>query len=109
GRPAGIAADEVEGVHGDIELVAVGVLEHQELALEPTHLESAEPDEAPDTIRLVHDRCTRTKVREVANDLFWIALGPPPASFLPDTFAEQLLFSDDGERRVGQDEPGGDR
>jgi hypothetical protein len=109
GRRAGVAADEVECLHRHVQLVAVGVFEQQEFVGQPADVERREADEAADAVVLVHDRRARTQVGEVADDLFGIALGTPPSPLLSGALAEQLLFRDQCERGLCQNQAGRDR
>ena len=63
-------------------------------------VERRRPTIAADAVVLVHDRRARPQVREIADDLFGIALGAAPAPLLPGALAEQLLFRDHRERRA---------
>ena len=106
GRGARIARDQVQLLHGHVQLVAAGVFEHHELAVLAGDLHDLQAEVAADAIFFMHDRRTRPERREVAQDGLRIGCGAAPAAFLPRALAEELRFAEHGDRRREDVEPG---
>ena len=102
GRCARIPRDKVEGVDGNIELVAVRILEMQEFAFRPAGFECRQSEVTPEAVLGVDDRRSRLEVVQLANYRLGIALGQPSPPFLPWLVPEQLVLADDCEITVGQ-------
>ncbi len=81
-RRPGVAADEVEGLDGDVELVAAGVFEGQELAVPIAHVESHQAQVAADPVLLVNDRRPGPEVGELPDDRPGVAGAPAAAALL---------------------------
>ena len=89
-RRAGVAGDQVKRLNRDVELVAVGVFEHQELAGVAGHIHGLQPHIAAHAVGLVHHGGADAQVGKLLEDLGRIALRAPPPPFLPRPIAEQL-------------------
>ncbi len=99
GRRAGIARHQVQRLHRHIQLVAVGIFEHQEFAGVAGDVHGLQPDVASDAVGLVHHRRADAQVRQLLEDFGRIALGAAAAPLLPRAIAEQLRFGENLERR----------
>ena len=98
---AGIAADAFERLDRHVQLVALGVFEHEEFGGHAAGVHRRQAGVASDAVIFVHDRRARTQVRELLDDLRGIAVGASPPSFLARALAEQLF--------LGVDRDGGSR
>ena len=74
GRGAGVARDQVQLLHGHVQLVAARVFEHHELAVLSGDLHDLQADVAADAVFFVHHRRARPERREVAQDRLRIGL-----------------------------------
>ena len=101
-RRAGVARDQVQSLHGNVQLVAVRIVEHQKLARVACDVHGLEACVAADPVGLVHHRRADAQVRQLLEYLRRIALGPPAPAFLPRAIAEQLSFRENFERRSFQ-------
>ncbi len=108
-RRAGIAADSFERLDGHVELVALGVLEHEELGSHAARVHRRQAGVAADAVVLVHDRGARTQVRKLLDDLRGIAVGAPPPPFLAGALTEQLFLGVNRDRGLAQRDAGGER
>ncbi len=77
GRGTAVARDEMQALHGHVELVAARVLEQQELGQHAVHVERREAAIAADAVVLVHDRRADQEIGELADHGFGIARAPP--------------------------------
>ena len=109
GRRAGVPADALERLHRHVELVAAGVLEHEELGRRAAGVHRREAGVAADAVILVHDRRAGTQVGELLDDLRRVAVGAPAPTLLPRALAEELLLGVDRDGRFAQRDAGGDR
>ena len=109
GGRAGIAADSFERLHGHVELVALGIFEHEELGSHAARVHRRQAGVATDAVVFVHDRRARTQVRELLNDLRGIAVGAATAPFLAGTLTEQLFLGVDRDCGLAQRDAGGER
>ena len=101
-RRTGVAADPLERLHRHVELVAPGVLEHQELRQHAAGVHRREAEVAADAVILVHDRRAGAQVGELLDDAGRVAVRSSPASLLPCALAEQLLLGVEREQRLLQ-------
>ena len=99
GRRAGVARHQVQRLHRNIQLVAVGIFEHQKLAGVAGDVHGLQADVAADAIGFVHHRRADAQVRQLLEYFRRIALGAAPSAFLPRAIAEQLRFGQDFQRR----------
>ena len=107
-RCARVATDEIERLNRNVQLVAVCILEQQELAREPADVERPQAYIAAHAVLFVDDGRPGVQVREIANDLFGIAFGAPTASLLTSPLAKQLFLRDEGDVRILEHEASGD-
>ena len=103
-RRAGVSADQVQAVHGYVELVRVGVLQHQELGHRPVHFEVLETPITPDAVLFVHHGGADAQVGQVADDGFRVPRRTAPPSALPGPVQAQLLGGHDTHGPVRQDQ-----
>ena len=114
GRRAGVPADALQRLHRHVQLVAVRVLEDQELGRQAACIQRREPEVAAHAVVLVHDRCAGAQVGQLLDDARGIAVRPAPAALLLRALAGQLLLGEQhhrgiAERRAGRDRRNGDR
>ncbi len=105
-RCSGVARDEMQRLHRNIQLVAIGIFEHQKLARVAGDVHGLQADVAADSVGLVHHRSADSKIRQFLEDLRRIAFGPAPAALLPCAIAEQLSFGENLQRRCFELEAG---
>ena len=105
GRGARVARDQVQLLHGHVQLVAAGVFEHHELAVLAGHLHDLQADVAAHAVFLVDHRRARPEGGEVAQDGLRIGGGAAPAAFLARALAEELRFAEHRDRRRDDVEP----
>ena len=103
GRGARVARDQLERVDRDVELVAVGVFEHEELGGNSAGGQRLETEVAADAVFRVYDRRACLEVAELADDRLGIAVVVALALLLPHAVAEQLLLADQRKLRLGQE------
>ena len=108
-RRTGVTADPLERLHRHVELVAAGVLEHQELGQDAAGVHGREAEVAAYAVILVHDRRPGAQVGELLDDAGRVPVRPSPASLLPCALAEELLLGVQREQRFLQRNAGGER
>src|SRR3972149_3117245 len=110
GRPAAIAADQVQLRHRHVELVAARVFERQEFGRAFPKIEILQTQVTADAVLLVHHRVADLDLRQVAQHSFagGLALRLARPAIAP-LRRIQLGFGDQREPARGQHEPGGER
>ena len=98
-RRAGVARYQMQRLDRNIQLVAVRILEHQELAGVAGDVHGLQADVAAHAVGLVHHRRADAQVRQFLEYFRRIALGPAPPAFLARAIAEQLRFGENLQRR----------
>jgi hypothetical protein len=86
----------------DIELVAVGIFEREELGGHAADLQGLQPQIAPDAVLLVHDRRALGQLGEVAHDGVAVALARTAPTLLAHPLAVELGLGDQGDAAVFQ-------
>ncbi len=99
GRRSRVARDEVQSLHGHVQLVAVGVLEHQKLAGVAGDIHGLQPDVASHAVGFVNHRGADAQIRQFLEYLGGIPLRAPPPALLAGAVAEQLRLGENFERR----------
>ncbi len=94
GRGARIARDQVQLLHGHVELVATGVLEHHELAVLSGHLHDLQADVASHSVFFVNHGRTRPQGGEIAKNRLRIGGGAPAATLLARPLSKELRFAE---------------
>ena len=98
-RRAGVARDQVQRLHRHVELVAVGILEHQKFAGVARDVHGLQADVAADPVGFVHHRRADAQVGQLLEYLGRVALGTPAPALLPRPVAEELRLGENLERR----------
>ena len=108
-RRAGVAADALECLHRHVELVALGILEHQELGGQAARVHGGQPEVAADAVVFVHHGCAWPQVGELLDDAGGVAVRASAPALLARAIAEQLLLGIQGDGRVGEHHARGER
>ena len=87
-RRAGVARYQVQRLHRHVQLVAVGILEHEKLAGVAGDVHGLQPDVASHAVGFVHHRRADAQVRQLLEDFRGIALGAAAPAFLTRAIAE---------------------
>ncbi len=97
---ARVAADEVQGGHGHIELGLLGVFQGEEFRFVSAYREFLQAQETAHAMILMYHRCPHVQVGEILDDDIGIARRTDLAgAALRRPFPEQLRFGDDRQRR----------
>ncbi len=99
-RRAGVARNQMQRLHRNIQLVAVRIFEHQKLAGVAGDIHGLQSDIAADAVGLVHHRRADAQVRQLFEYFRRIALRPAPPALLARAIAEQLRFGENLQRRA---------
>jgi len=86
----------------DVELVAVGVFEREELRRPVADIERLQAEVASDAVILVYHRIADLQFREAADDRFRFALSAQAPAALRGALAVKLGLGDDGDFRFPQ-------
>ena len=100
-----IALHQSQAVHGQVELVAAGIFQEQEVAAYAGNADVLKSAVQGDAVVHVHHVVARLELGQGGQDLLLAHLGDASP---PDPFAEQLLFGDQGQAGGGQAETAGD-
>ena len=88
-RCAGITANQMQGRHRHVKLVALGVLEVQKLLLQSRDVEGAQAEITSHTMIFVHHRFADVQFGQVANRLIDVEVAAFAPALLLDALAEQ--------------------
>jgi len=88
GGRTGVARHQVQGLNRHVQLVAVGIFQHQKLARISGDVHGLQSDVASDTVGLVHNRRADTQVGQLLENLRRVTLGAPAPALLPRAVAE---------------------
>ena len=89
----------MERSHRHVELVAVGVLDMEILAVRASNREHLQTRVAADAVRLVHHRRPDAEFAQIANHALGVSCAAAPAAALGSAGAEELRFRDHRKRR----------
>ena len=95
----GIAGDQMQRAHRDEELVAVRVVDSEELSARAADRQNLEAGIAPDAMHFMHDRRADPELLEVAHDPLGVSSSPATTAPLGGTCAEELRFGNHCHRR----------
>ena len=101
---AGVAVDQVQGVHRHVQAIAVAVFEHQEFAGVAADLHDLESLVTADAVFAVHHRSAGLEALQVAQDRRRIRRRAPPPPLLACARAKQLALGEQHELRIAQPE-----
>jgi hypothetical protein len=104
---AGVAGDQVQVGHRNVELGVLGISQHQEFRDLILDLQSRQPEVATDTVIDMHHRRAFAQLGEVFDHRIVVAaIGAFfPAATLHDALAEQRAFGDQRQCRLFEDQP----
>src|SRR5690606_23114683 len=103
---ARVARDEMQVVHGHVELVAARVFQHEELGQYAVDLEGLQTLITADAVILVDDRSADAQIGQLADDRFRIARLPAAAlALLPRPLHAELLGRQHAQLRTRQSQP----
>ena len=85
-----VTRDEVQRLHGHVQFVSVGIVEHEKLAGVAGHVHGLQADVPSDSVGFVDHRRADPQIGQLLEYLRRVALGAPSPAFLPRTIAEQL-------------------
>ncbi len=91
---AGIAAHQVQGRNGHVEFAALGVLQHQELAIGSINLQGLQSQVAPHAVLQVHDWDAFAQLVDVAKNVLSLGfVNLAAAAALGNPVAKQLRLA----------------
>jgi len=96
---------QAQAVHRQIQLVAAGILQQQEVAPHAGHADMLQAVITADAVVDMHHEIARLELGQGGQDLFLAHLGDAPAAH---PFAEQLLLGDYDQAGIGQLEAAGE-
>jgi hypothetical protein len=105
GRRAGVARHQMQRLHRHVQLVAVGILEHQEFTGVAGDVHGLQPDVAAHAVGFVHHGRADAQIRQLLEYFGRIAFGAAAAAFLPRAIAEELRFGENLQRRLSRRRP----
>jgi hypothetical protein len=96
----------VQRLYGHVELVAVGIVEHEKFAGVARDIHGLQTDVPSHAVRFMHHRRSDPKIGKLLEDFRRVALGAAPAALLPRAIAEQLRLGENLQGRRFQAQSG---